>query len=128
MTGIKILVVEDNEDSRSLLTFLLEQENASVTATASASEALSALSQSLPDVLISDISMPEVDGYTLIRQIRELPSRGGQIPAIAMTAYAEESDRAAAISAGFQRHITKPVNVDDLIEAISSLVVRGSNS
>lgn len=123
LTGIKILVVEDNEDSRSLLTFLLEEKNASVTAVASASEALSALSQSLPDVLISDVSMPEVDGYTLIRQIRGLPpEQGGQIPAIAMTAYAEESDRAAAISAGFQRHITKPVNVDNLIEAIASLV------
>jgi two-component system CheB/CheR fusion protein len=129
LTGIKILVVEDNEDSRSLVTLLLEQQNAIVTAVASASEALSALSQSLPDVLISDVSMPDVDGYTLIRQIRELPlEQGGQIPAIAMTAYAEESDRAAAISAGFQRHIAKPVDIDNLIEVISSLVVRGSNS
>ena len=73
--------------------------------------------------------MPEVDGYTLIRQIREPPpEQGGQIPAIAMTAYAEESDLAAAISAGFQRHIAKPIKVDNLIEAISSLVVRRNNS
>ena len=73
--------------------------------------------------------MPEVDGYTLIRQIRALPQeRGGQIPAIALTGYAEESDRQQAVTAGFQRHVTKPVKLDELTEAIASLMVRRDNS
>lgn len=128
LTDIKVLVVEDNDDARGLLTTWLEEENANVTAVASAQAALEALSQSLPDIIISDVSMPEVDGYTLMRQIRALPSeQGGQIPAIALTAYAEESDRQQAITAGFQRHIAKPIEIDKLIEAIASLVVRRDN-
>ena len=128
-TDIKILVVEDNDDARGLLTLWLEEKNANVTAAASAQAALEALNQSLPDIILSDVSMPEVDGYTLIRQIRALPpEQGGQIPAIALTAHAEETDRQQAMTAGFQRHITKPIKLDELIEAISSLVVRRDNS
>ena len=129
LTDIKILLVEDNDDARGVLTLLLEQNNASVTAVASAQAALEALNQSQPDIILSDISMPEVDGYTLIRQIRALPpEQGGQIPAIALTAHAEETDRQRAITAGFQRHIAKPVKSDELFEAIASLVARRDNS
>ena len=129
LTDIKILVVEDSDDARELMTLLLEQYNANVTAVASAQAALEALNQSLPDIIVSDVSMPEVDGYTLIRQIRALPpERGGQIPAIALTAYAEESDRQQAIAAGYQRHVAKPVKLDELIKAIASLVVRRDNT
>ena len=129
LTDIKILVVEDNDDARGLMTLWLEEEKANVTAVASARAALEALNQSLPDIILSDVSMPEVDGYTLIRQIRALPQeRGGQIPAIALTGYAEESDRQQAVTAGFQRHITKPVKLEELTEAIASLMVRRDNS
>ena len=122
-TDIKILVIEDNDDARGLLTLWLETENANVTAVASAKAALEALNQSLPDIILSDVSMPEVDGYTLIRQIRALPpERGGQIPAIALTGYAEETARQQTMTAGFQRHITKPFKLEELTEAIASLV------
>ena len=128
-TDIKVLVVEDDDDSRKLLTVLLEQDNANVTAVASAQAALEALNQSLPDIILSDVSMPDVDGYTLMRQIRALPpEQGGQIPAIALTAYAGEIDRQQAISAGFQQHVAKPVKIDELTEAIASLVIRRDNS
>ena len=128
-TDIKILVVEDNDDARGLLSLWLEEENANVTAVASAQAALEALNQSLPDLIISDVSMPEVDGYTLIRQIRALPlDRGGQIPAIALTGHAGQSDRQRAMTAGFQRHIAKPVKLNELTEAIASLIRRRDNS
>ena len=128
-TDIKVLVVEDDDDSRKLLTVLLEQDNANVTAVASAQAALEALNQSLPDIILSDVSMPDVDGYTLMRQIRALPpEQGGQIPAIALTAFASQIDRQQAISAGFQQHVAKPVKIDELTEAIASLVIRRDNS
>ena len=128
-TNIKVLLVEDNDDARELMALWLEEENAKITAVATAQAALEALNQSLPDIILSDVSMLEVDGYTLMRQIRALPpEQGGKIPAIALTGYAEEEDRQQAITAGFQRHITKPFNLARLTEAIFSLVVRRDNS
>jgi CheY-like chemotaxis protein len=110
LNGVEILVVDDDTDAREFVTFLLEQYGARVRAVSSAGEALTALTQSVPDVLLSDIGMPDVDGYMLMQQVRTLPpEQGGQIPAIALTAYAGEINYQQAIAAGFQSHISKPV-------------------
>ncbi|MBW4684480.1 MAG: response regulator [Komarekiella atlantica HA4396-MV6] len=123
LTGIQVLVVDDDADTREFVGFLIEQYKANVITVASADEALVALTYSKPDVLLSDIGMPEVDGYMLVRQVRALPpEQGGQIPAIALTAYAGEIDYQQAIFAGFQRHIPKPVDPANLVEAIADLV------
>ncbi|ARV62805.1 diguanylate cyclase [Nostocales cyanobacterium HT-58-2] len=123
LNGITVLLVDDDADTREFVTFLLEGSGASVTAVTNASEALTALTQLLPDVLVSDIGMPEIDGYTLIRQVRTLPpEQGGQTKAIALTAYAGEMNEEQALTAGFQKHISKPVDPTLLVEAISELV------
>ncbi len=123
LSGLQILVVDDDADMREFLPFMLEQYGATVTAVASAIQALAALSQSQPNLIISDIGMPEMDGYMLMRQIRSLePEQGGKIPAIALTAYAGEIDHQQAIAVGFQRHISKPVDPEELVKAIASLI------
>jgi PAS domain S-box-containing protein len=123
LSGIHILVVDDEVDSREFVAFVLEQAGASVTAVASGIEALQAFSQALPDILVSDVGMPEMDGYMLMRQIRSLPhEQGGHIPAIALTAYAGELDHQQAIAAGFQRHIPKPIDSEVVITIITELV------
>ncbi|MEH2372412.1 AAA family ATPase [Nostoc sp.] len=119
LSGLEILVVDDDADMREFLPFMLEQYGASVTVAASAIEALTALSQSQPNLIISDIGMPEMDGYMLMRQVRSLePEQGGTIPAIALTAYAGEMDHQQAIAVGFQLHISKPVDPEELVKAI----------
>jgi CheY-like chemotaxis protein len=124
LSGLRVLVVDDEADIRELVAFILEQSGAEVTVTTSAEEALIALNQSVPDVLLSDIGMPEVDGYMLMRQVRALsPERGGRLPAIAFTAYAGEYNQQQALAAGFQLHISKPVEPEKLVSAIASLVV-----
>jgi CheY-like chemotaxis protein/nitrogen-specific signal transduction histidine kinase len=123
LNGIKLLVVDDDASAREYFTFLLELHGANVTAVASADEAFAALTESKPDVLLSDIGMPDVDGYMLIQQVRTLPpEQGGQIRAIALTAYAGEINYQQALSAGFQRHISKPVEPAKLVEVIANLV------
>jgi CheY-like chemotaxis protein len=123
MKGVKILVVDDETDTRELVAFILEQQGAQVSAVSSAYEALVALPQVKPDVLLSDIGMPGMDGYMLIQQVRTLaPEQGGQVPAIALTAYAGEMNQQQAIAAGFQKHISKPVEPNTLVQAIASLV------
>ncbi|MBE9167299.1 response regulator [Pleurocapsales cyanobacterium LEGE 06147] len=125
LKGLQVLIVDDEPDAREFLAFLLEHKGASVTAFASANEALNFLMHSKPDLLISDIGMPEVDGYTLLRQIRALtPEQGGQIPAIALTAYAREIDQQQAIAAGFQKHIAKPIQPEELMRVITHLTRR----
>ncbi|MGF1933673.1 MAG: AAA family ATPase [Nostoc sp. ChiQUE02] len=122
LSGLEILVVDDDADMREFLPFMLEQYGATVTVVASAIEALTTLSQSLPNLIVSDIGMPEMDGYMLMQQIRSLePEQGGTIPAIALTAYAGEIDRQQAIAVGFQQHISKPVDPEELVKAIVSL-------
>jgi CheY-like chemotaxis protein/nitrogen-specific signal transduction histidine kinase len=129
LTDIRVLIIDDEPDSRELLAVILAQARAEVMSVASAAEFLKALESFQPDVVVSDIGMPEVDGYTLLRQVRSLsPKQGGQIPAIALTAYAGEIDRQQAIAAGFQRHITKPIEPDQLVVAIVSLLSRRSLS
>lgn len=123
LSGIQVLVVDDDVDSREFVAFVLEQENAIVTAVSSGSDALQAFSQSIPNIVVSDIGMPEMDGYMLMRQIRMLPpDRGGCVRAIALSAYAGELDRQQAIGAGFQRHLAKPIDPIALVEIVVELV------
>ncbi len=122
LSGIKVLVVDDDTDTRDLTAFVLEQYGAIVTAVSSASEALLVLTQSKPDVLLSDIGMPDIDGYMLIQQVRNLFAQDEQIKAIALTAYAGEMNQQQALKAGFHKHISKPIDPKTLVQAISSLV------
>jgi CheY-like chemotaxis protein len=123
LNGIKILIVDDDTDGRALVAFLLEQIGAQVISATSAHEALLILPQAKPDVLLSDIGMPDMDGYMLIQQVRTFsPEQGGQIPAIALTAYAGEMNQQQALAAGFQKHISKPIEAEKLIQVISSLI------
>ncbi|HEY9805533.1 MAG TPA: response regulator, partial [Candidatus Obscuribacterales bacterium] len=108
LKGLKVLVVDDEADMRDLLAFILNQRQAQVQVSNSASEALAAFETFQPDLLISDIGMPIVDGYTLMQQVRlRSPEQGGQIPAIALTAYAGELDQKQALAVGFQHHLAK---------------------
>lgn len=123
LDNIQILLVDDEPDTREFQAFLLEQSGAKVTAVASGLEALQVLDRFIPDVLVSDLGMPDMDGYMLIEQIRSrLSHQGGAIVALALTAYAAEVDRVRAIEAGFQTFITKPVEPETLVKAIISLL------
>ncbi|HEY9634610.1 MAG TPA: PAS domain S-box protein [Coleofasciculaceae cyanobacterium] len=125
LKGIRLLIVDDEVDTLKLLVFILEEYGAQVRAVTSATEALEVFAQWQPDLLLSDIGMPEVDGYMLIRQIRSLPpEQGGQIHAIALTAYAGETDQQQILEAGFQKHVTKPVDPVELAAVIADLVNR----
>lgn len=119
----QILVVDDEPDIRDLVTFILQDYGVEVTAVASAQEALQALSEWIPDVLISDIGMPKTDGYMLMREVRKRsPQQGGHVRAIALTAYAGEINQQQALAAGFQMHIAKPIDPDELVKAIVGLI------
>ncbi len=123
LQAVRVLVVDDETDTRELLTFILEQAGAKVTAVSSAAAALAALLETIPDVVLSDIGMAEMNGYSLMRQIRSLrPEQSGHIPAIALTAYAGEYDQKQAIAAGFQQHLAKPVEPEALVKAIAQLL------
>ncbi|MDB9375805.1 PAS domain S-box protein [Nodularia sphaerocarpa] len=127
LNGMKILVVDDDADSRDFIAFVLKTYGAEVTKVASAWEAFEVIVQSRPDVLVSDIGMPLMDGYELLRKLRVLPPEtGGQVPAIALTAFAAEYDQQQAIAAGFQMHIPKPVEPDTLAAAVVQLVQNNS--
>nr|WP_052325270.1 ATP-binding protein [Hassalia byssoidea] len=121
LSGVKILVVDDDADSREFISFILEQEQAIVTTVASGFEALQVIEQAIPDIVVSDIGMPEMNGYMLMRQLRMRTASIGGIKAIALTAYAGELNQQQALAAGFQRHLAKPVEIDELIQAIATL-------
>lgn len=122
LSGLHILSVDDDVDSLEITAFSLEQAGANVTSVASGAEALEAMKELVPDMLLSDVGMPEIDGYMLIRQIRQLPEdQGGSMLAIALTAYAGELDQVQALEAGFQRHLTKPVDPMVLVEVVREL-------
>ncbi|MEH2233576.1 MAG: ATP-binding protein [Nostoc sp.] len=128
LAGIQILVVDDDDDTRDFHTFVLEQAGAMVTAVTSAKEALQSLAESEPDMLLSDIGMPEMDGYMLMRQVKALQAnQAKQIPAIALTAYAGEINQQQALEAGFQKHLSKPVEPDKLVKAIATLIGRSGH-
>ncbi|HEY9736004.1 MAG TPA: PAS domain S-box protein [Trichocoleus sp.] len=123
LVGLKVLVVDDERDARDLTAFVLEAAGALVTTAPSAAAALDIFPRLQPNLLISDIGMPDFDGYSLIHQIRALPpDRGGQVPAIALTAYAGELNQQRAIAAGFQHHLAKPIETQELISTIVSLM------
>ncbi len=122
----QILVVDDDADSRDFVAFVLEQDGAEVIAVSSGYEALELLEQSKKlDILISDISMPGMDGYMLIRQVRSLtPEQGGEIPAIALTAFARQYDQEQALASGFQIHLSKPIDSEKLVAAVERLLIK----
>jgi hypothetical protein len=129
LTGLRIVVVDDDIDTLNLLAFILEQYGAQVKAVDSADQALEAIAHSKPDFLLSDIAMPTTDGYMLIRQVRALDALAGKmLPAIALTAFAAETDHQKIIAAGFNRHLTKPVDPAELAAAIADLTKGNSHN
>ncbi len=125
LVGLRVLVVDDEQDTRDLLSTVLEKCGCEVAMTASAAEALDTIETLRPDVLISDLGMPGEDGYSLIAKVRALPAeRGGQTPAAALTAYARVEDRLRVLSSGFQIHLPKPVEPMELIIVVANLAGR----
>ena len=122
LQGLRILVVEDESDTRDFLSRFLSGQGANVVVAGSAAEALEKLTGAAPDLLISDIGLPGVDGYEFLKRIRETgDDAGGGIPAIALTAYARAEDRSRAFRAGYQEHLAKPIEPDDLVAAVSRI-------
>jgi PAS domain S-box-containing protein len=123
LQGLRILVVEDEIDMQDFLRFFLQQQGAMVVVVSSAPQALRRLSVFKPALLLCDIGMPEVDGYMLMQAVRALPpDQGGEVPAIALTAYAAEADRQKALAVGFQRHLAKPIAAEELLQTIGELL------
>jgi CheY-like chemotaxis protein len=122
LDGLHVLVVEDNADGREIITMMLEQAGARVSGAASAKEAFEALESVRPDVLVSDIGLPDEDGYALVRRLRSKEAeRGGFLPAVAMTGFVRAEDRARVLAAGFQVHVPKPIDVTELTAAIAAV-------
>jgi CheY-like chemotaxis protein len=125
LAAVHVLVVDDNAVVRALLATLLEDYGATVTGVGSAAEALRLLPMERPDVLLTDLSMPEADGFSLIRQVRALPrERGGQTPAALVTGLAAAQDRAEVLRAGFQFCLAKPVNTSELVAVVAILATK----
>jgi CheY-like chemotaxis protein len=125
--GVRVLVVDDESDARDLIRRVLEQYGAAVTAIASGEEALRILEFSEPQVLISDIGMPGMDGYQLMRRIRASEYGRPRMPAIALTAFARAEDRKRAILAGFQSHLAKPIDMAELVILVAGLAAQSGN-
>jgi CheY-like chemotaxis protein len=125
LVGLRVLVVDDEPDARYLLQTVLERGGAKVKVATSAAAAFESIRLDLPDVIVSDIGMPEVDGYDFIRRLRQLPgAEGGRIPAVALTAFARTEDRRKALQAGFQDHASKPMDPQELVTVVARLVGR----
>lgn len=125
LAGTRILVVEDDADAREMVAYLLRQRHADVVTSASVDDALAAFDRQPPDVLLSDIEMPNRDGFALIRAVRaKAPDAGGEVPAAALTAYSRPEDRAASMLAGYDAHLSKPVDLHELIATVSRLRAR----
>lgn len=123
LSGIRVLAIDDNLDACELLDNLLSQYGAEVKTVTAATEGLEMLPDYRPHVLVSDVGMPDLDGFSLIRQIRDLsPARGGRIPAIALTAYTREIDQRRAYESGYQIHLPKPIEIERLVRSIVTLV------
>ena len=127
LDGVRVLLIDDHPVVRQVITRLLEEWGASVTAVPGVPEALEALGRERPSVVLSDIQMPGEDGYALIRKIRALPpERGGRIPAAALTGLTGDEDRARMQRAGFQYHVAKPVDARRLVEVVATLAAGAS--
>ncbi len=123
LDGVRILLVEDDDDIRDLMRMALEARGAILTAVESARAGLAAIEARTPDIVISDISMPGDDGHALMRKVRGLPlNSGGKVPAIALTALDSREARVASRAAGFHYHLTKPVDANKLVEIVAGLV------
>jgi CheY-like chemotaxis protein len=119
LRGMRVLVVDDDADNREMLAMILEHSGAVVATADSAADALRVLEREQFHVLVSDIGLPDEDGYSLLRRVRMLPKgRGGDIPAIALTGYGGHEERAQARAGGFHAHLTKPVALDEMLAAI----------
>jgi PAS domain S-box-containing protein len=126
LAGIRVMVVDDNEDARELVCAVLEHQGATVMSMASAVDVLEILPAAPPHVLMADIEMPGEDGYSLIRRVRDLPAdQGGAIPAVALTAYASSQDRVNALLAGYSAHLSKPVPAAELVAVVARLAAMG---
>ena len=122
LDGVRVLVVDDAPDVREVVTDILEQDGAAVTAAETAEKALEILQRERPNVLLSDLTMPGKGGYWLIGQVRALPpERGGATPAAAFTAYTSPAHRAGVLRAGFQLHVGKPVGIHELVDVVATL-------
>ena len=122
LDGLRLLVVEDDDDTREVLTLGLSLYGADVVAVCCAAEAMQELENRIPDVILSDIGLPGEDGLSLIRRVRRLPpTRGGRVPAVAVTAFTLGDDAEEATRAGFQRHFRKPVETRELFAAVAAL-------
>jgi CheY-like chemotaxis protein len=122
LDGLRLLVVDDEDDARMLVGAVLSEQGAEVHLVSSAAEALAKLPLFKPDVVVSDIAMPQTDGYSLIRKIRALsPELGGRTPAVALTAYARSEDARLAYAAGFQMHVAKPIEPAELAMVVANL-------
>jgi PAS domain S-box-containing protein len=125
LSHIKVLVVDDEPDARELINRILSDCHAEVRTAASAGQAMAAIGDAIPDVLVSDLGMPGIDGFELLARVRALPhDQGGNIPAVALTAFARSEDRLKALEAGFRAHISKPVEPSELIAMVASMVAR----
>jgi CheY-like chemotaxis protein/two-component sensor histidine kinase len=122
LTGIRVLIVEDDGDARELIAMIIKECGAIPMTAASVREALRLLHEGPPDVVLADLGMPEQDGYEFIRILRNLPNGVGRLPAIAVTAYASGNERAEAVRAGYDAHVPKPVDRDLLIQAIGRVI------
>jgi CheY-like chemotaxis protein len=122
LTGVRVLVVEDNLDTQELFCTVLRASGAETKGVVSAEEALETLLAFNPDVLVADIGLPGEDGYSLIRRVRTLPpDKGGNIPAMAVTAYTKPEDKSKALWKGYQMHVPKPIDPDDLVFRVAAL-------
>lgn len=129
LAGMALVVVDDDRDTLEFLEFVLQEYGANVRAVSSAQQAIAAIETSIPDLLLSDIGMPQMDGYMLIRELRQWEvQRGGAIPAIALTAYAGETNRQQILEAGFQQHLSKPIQPAELVQAIAFWVKHHQDS
>lgn len=127
LTNVSILVVDDDADVCDLLTLLFMRAGAEVRAASRAADALALFAQSKPDIIVSDIAMPEVDGYSFMRQIRSRTGDdGGQIPAVAITARSGANDRIRALRAGYQSYVPKPIDQEEMLTVVETLVTRVS--
>jgi CheY-like chemotaxis protein len=122
LDGLRVLVVEDEIDTRELIATVLAKCGAKVRTCGTAAEALEQFREWSPDLLVSDIGLPGEDGYSLIKKVRTLNEHRGQVPALALTAYASLEDRARVLAAGFQMHLAKPVDPEELVAIVADLV------
>jgi CheY-like chemotaxis protein len=127
LSGARILVVEDEPDARELLCTLLEGEGVLVSSAASAEEAMQRFAEMRPDILLSDIGLPGEDGCSLMRRVRALgPGRGGDLPAVAITAYSSSEDVRRVLGAGFDRHLSKPTDPEDMLNILIAMRERST--